>query len=345
MKNLRKNITKKVAAPRLTIESIKISDVADGKLLRVALGNKGSVDVAEGTLQLLDMSDYVTVSSNIVEVPSLTPQAETEASFTLMVDDSTFAQQDSLYFTLDYASGYYLASKSYVVSLANDIETFESGDFSSYDWDMDASAPWIIDSTVANNGTFSARSAAIGHDGLTTLTMVVNTAFRDSVSFYYKVSSENNYDFFRFYIDGIQKVKASGTTDTDWQYKKFTLTAGEHILKWEYSKDYSSSSGEDCVRIDDVTLPRKANCVGLSELSSLDDISMYPNHAKDFVVLSNLNGDNQITITDLNGRMRYYQTTSSNSVEIDLFSLENGVYNLNIIKDNTVLSKKLIIAE
>ncbi|MBO7276599.1 MAG: T9SS type A sorting domain-containing protein [Bacteroidales bacterium] len=340
-----KDITKRVAAPKLTIESIKLSDVTDGKLLRVSLGNRGSVDVAEGTLQLLDMPDYVTVSSNIVEVPSLATQSEAEVSFTLMIDDSTFAQQDSLYFTLDYASGYYLASKSYVISLINELETFESGDFSSYAWEMDASAPWIIDSTTANNGTFSARSAAIDHNGLTTLTMVVNTAFRDSVSFYYKVSSESNYDFFRFYINGVSKISASGTNNADWQYKKFTLNAGEYILKWEYSKDYSTSSGEDCVRIDDVQLPRKANCVGLSELSSLDNISMYPNPAKDFVVLSNLNGDNQITITDLNGRMRYYQTTSSNSVEIDLSSLESGVYNLNIIKDNTILSKKLIIAE
>ena len=340
-----KEISKKVAAPKLAIGYVKISDVNAGKLVRVGLENKGSVEVAEGSLGIMEISDWATLSSNSVVVPALASNSETEVSFTINVDDSTFSLQDSLFFTLDYASGYFMISKSYVINLSNQIETFESGDFSSADWEMDPSAPWIIDSTSANNGTFSARSANIDHNGTTTLTMSVNTMIRDSVSFYYKVSSENNYDFFRFYIDGTQKIKESGTTNTDWQYKKYTLTAGEHILKWEYSKDYSTSSGEDCVRIDDVLLPRTAVCVGLDTQNEFVNLSVYPNPAKDYVVLSNLNGENQIFIIDVNGRLRYYQNSSSNQVEINLEDLESGVYNLNVVKDNITLSKKLVITK
>lgn len=340
-----KEISKKVAAPKLEISSIKISDVSDGKLVRVSLENKGSVEVAEGSLGVMEISDWVNLNSNSVVVPTLAPYAETEVSFTMIVEDSVFAQQDSLFFTLDYVSGYYMISKSYVINLSNQIETFESGDFSFADWEMDSSFPWIVDSTAANNGTFSARSAIIDHNGTTTLTINVNTMLRDSVSFYYKVSSENNYDFFRFYIDGTQKIKESGTTNSEWQYKKYTLTAGEHILKWEYSKDQSQSSGEDCVRIDDVRLPHKASCVGLEEQTALTDINIYPNPAKDYVVINNLKGENQITIIDLNGRMRYYQNSSFNQVEINLEGLESGIYNLNIINGNNISTKKLIIAE
>lgn len=340
-----KEISKKVAAPKLEISSIKISDVSDGKLVRVSLENKGSVEVAEGSLGVMEISDWVNLNSNSVVVPTLAPYAETEVSFTMIVEDSVFAQQDSLFFTLDYVSGYYMISKSYVINLSNQIETFESGDFSFADWEMDSSFPWIVDSTAANNGTFSARSAIIDHNGTTTLTINVNTMLRDSVSFYYKVSSENNYDFFRFYIDGTQKIKESGTTNSEWQYKKYTLTAGEHILKWEYSKDQSQSSGEDCVRIDDVRLPHKASCVGLENQTALTDINIYPNPAKDYVVINNLKGENQITIIDLNGRMRYYQNSSFNQVEINLEGLESGIYNLNIINGNNISTKKLIIAE
>ena len=340
-----KEISKKVAAPKLEISSIKISDVSDGKLVRVSLENKGSVEVAEGSLGVMEISDWVNLNSNSVVVPTLASYAETEVSFTMIVEDSVFAQQDSLFFTLDYVSGYYMISKSYVINLSNQIETFESGDFSFADWEMDSSFPWIVDSTAANNGTFSARSAIIDHNGTTTLTINVNTMLRDSVSFYYKVSSENNYDFFRFYIDGTQKIKESGTTNSEWQYKKYTLTAGEHILKWEYSKDQSQSSGEDCVRIDDVRLPHKASCVGLEEQTALTDINIYPNPTKDYVVINNLKGENQITIIDLNGRMRYYQNSSSNQVEINLEGLESGIYNLNIINGNNISTKKLIIAE
>lgn len=340
-----KEISKKVAAPKLEISSIKISDVSDGKLVRVSLENKGSVEVAEGSLGVMEISDWVNLNSNSVVVPTLAPYTETEVSFTMIVEDSVFAQQDSLFFTLDYVSGYYMISKSYVINLSNQIETFESGDFSFADWEMDSSFPWIVDSTAANNGTFSARSAIIDHNGTTTLTINVNTMLRDSVSFYYKVSSENNYDFFRFYIDGTQKIKESGTTNSEWQYKKYTLTAGEHILKWEYSKDQSQSSGEDCVRIDDVRLPHKASCVGLENQTALTDINIYPNPAKDYVVINNLKGENQITIIDLNGRMRYYQNSSFNQVEINLEGLESGIYNLNIINGNNISTKKLIIAE
>ncbi len=338
-----KDITKKVAAPKLAIETIKISNVNDGKLVRITLSNQGSVEVAEGNLEVKEISDWIALSSNSVVVPAINSNSETEVSFTMIVDDSVFSQQDSLYFTLDYSCGYYMVSKSYVINLSNQLESFESGDFTFVDWENDATIGWIIDSTTSHSGTFSARSANIIDNEITTLSIRVNTMLRDSVSFYYKVSSENNYDFFRFYINGTQKLKASGTSNSDWQYKKFSLNAGENILKWEYSKDYSSSSGEDCVRIDDVQLPHKASCVGLETYAELSNVNIYPNPTKDYVVLSNLNGESQITIIDINGRMRYYQNTSLNQVEINLAGLESGVYTLNVIKDNVVLSKKLVI--
>ncbi|MEE1225734.1 MAG: C25 family cysteine peptidase [Bacteroidales bacterium] len=338
-----KDISKKVASPRLVISSIKISDITDGKLVRVTLSNNGSVEVGEGTLKVMEISDWVNLSSNSEVVPTLAPNTDTEVSFTMNVAEDVFSQQDSLFFTLDYVCGHYMVSKSYVIDLLSQIESFESGDFTSVDWEMDSSYPWIIDSTSANTGTFSARSANISHNETTTLTIKVNNMLRDSISFHYKVSTENNYDFFRFYIDGTQKIKESGTSNTEWNYKKYTLTAGEHILKWEYSKDQSQSSGEDCVRIDDIKLPNKAYCVGLENNVELYDVNIYPNPTKDYLVLSNLKGESQITIIDINGRMRYYQNTSSNQVEINLNGLESGVYNLNVIKDNIVLSKKLVI--
>lgn len=338
-----KDISKKVASPRLVISSIKISDITDGKLVRVTLSNNGSVEVGEGTLKVMEISDWVNLSSNSEVVPTLAPNTDIEVSFTMNVAEDVFSQQDSLFFTLDYVCGHYMVSKSYVIDLLSQIESFESGDFTSVDWEMDSSYPWIIDSTSANTGSFSARSANISHNETTTLTIKVNNMLRDSVSFHYKVSTENNYDFFRFYIDGTQKIKESGTSNTEWNYKKYTLTAGEHILKWEYSKDQSQSSGEDCVRIDDIKLPNKAYCVGLENNVELYDVNIYPNPTKDYVVLSNLKGESQITIIDINGRMRYYQNTSSNQVEINLNGLESGVYNLNVIKDNIVLSKKLVI--
>lgn len=339
-----KEISRKIAAPKLEIEKIKITNVSAGKLLRVTLSNKGSVAVPEGTLSIEEISDYLTPTTTIAEVPALSPQSDAEVSFTLNIEDSIFDAQDSLYFTLDYFSGYYMVSNTFVINIQNQIETFESGNFSFADWDLESTAPWIIDSTNANNGNYSARSADIDDNGISTLTIKVNTALKDTISFYFRVSSENNYDFFRFYINGTQKIEASGTSNTNWIHKAYVLQPGEYILKWEYSKDYSTSSGNDCVWIDDVKLPRQASCVGLENLS-ITNINIYPNPAKDYVILSNLSEESQITITDINGRIRYYQTTSSSQEEINLQDLESGVYNLNIIKGNTILTKKLVITK
>jgi hypothetical protein len=64
------------------------------------------------------------------------------------------------------------------------------------------------------------------------------------VSFYWKVSSESDYDYLEFYIDGSLQDRISGTVD--WQQMTYTLLSGSHTLEWRYTKDGSVSSGSDC---------------------------------------------------------------------------------------------------
>ena len=73
-----------------------------------------------------------------------------------------------------------------------------------------------------------------------------------AVSFSYNVSSESNYDFLKFYIDGIQIAQWSGS-----QSGNFTtpISLGQHTLMWKYVKDGSVSSGLDAAWIDDVVVP------------------------------------------------------------------------------------------
>ena len=71
-----------------------------------------------------------------------------------------------------------------------------------------------------------------------------------TVSFYWKVSSEANFDFLTFSIDGVPKDRISG--EKDWQKKSFLVPAGRHILEWRYAKDGSQSVGLDCGWLDAV---------------------------------------------------------------------------------------------
>ena len=73
----------------------------------------------------------------------------------------------------------------------------------------------------------------------TTVTAVAG----DKVSFYWKVSSEETYDYLKFSIDGAEQDRISG--EQDWQKKSYSLSAGSRTLKWEYIKNSSGDGGDD----------------------------------------------------------------------------------------------------
>ena len=70
-----------------------------------------------------------------------------------------------------------------------------------------------------------------------------------TVSFYWKVSSEADWDFLEFYIDGSLQDQISGTVD--WQQMTYAITgSGSHTLEWRYMKDGAVSDGDDCGWVD-----------------------------------------------------------------------------------------------
>jgi len=70
------------------------------------------------------------------------------------------------------------------------------------------------------------------------------------LSFYWMVDSESGYDYLRFYINGAEQAKISGSTS--WAQKTYSIDSGSHTLTWKYTKDGSISSGEDCGWVDKV---------------------------------------------------------------------------------------------
>ena len=79
------------------------------------------------------------------------------------------------------------------------------------------------------------------------------------VSFSYKVSSESNYDFLHINKNGSNLKKISGSTT----YVSYSvdLAAGEY-LTFEYSKDGSVNSGDDCGYISDLTITSAISYTG-----------------------------------------------------------------------------------
>lgn len=118
---------------------------------------------------------------------------------------------------------------------------------------------WTRDNSTAFDGTYSMKSASITHSQTTAMQLTLDIVADSEISFAYKVSSESGWDHLRFYIDGNEKGKWSGTVG--WTEVSFPVTAGSHTFKWEYKKDYSTSSGSDCAWIDYITFPQSQSNV------------------------------------------------------------------------------------
>ena len=72
----------------------------------------------------------------------------------------------------------------------------------------------------------------------------------DKGSFWWKVSSEADFDRLEFYIDDVRKARISGSVD--WSKYGFAVDGGLHTLKWRYVKNGAVSSGLDCGWVDKV---------------------------------------------------------------------------------------------
>ena len=89
-------------------------------------------------------------------------------------------------------------------TLQNSVYGFESGDLSKLPWELSGSADWFITGSNAHTGSFSVQSGGIAGSHTTSLEIAIE-CFAGNISFWRMVSSESNFDFLRFYIDGIQQ--------------------------------------------------------------------------------------------------------------------------------------------
>jgi hypothetical protein len=116
-------------------------------------------------------------------------------------------------------------------------------------------AGWFVASDWASEGRYSLRSGRIGHDQQSQIE--VNGHFQAGVvRFTFYISSEIDYDWLAFSIDGIEQNAWSGEGS---RTVSFPLAAGHHTLRWSYEKDGSISSGSDAAWIDEASLPAVAS--------------------------------------------------------------------------------------
>jgi internalin A len=108
-------------------------------------------------------------------------------------------------------------------------------------WEISTNAPWFGQTNVSYAGNAAAQAGSIPDNTNSWLGASVIGPGR--LTFWWKVSSETNYDGLAFWMNQQEKARISG--EVDWQQQSYYLPSGTNILAWNYSKDRAISSGAD----------------------------------------------------------------------------------------------------
>ncbi len=105
---------------------------------------------------------------------------------------------------------------------------------------------WLLAS--AHDGDDAAQSGTVEDLGLSSVATVVSGP--GSLSFWWKASCEEGYDYLDFSLNGVVSTWLTG--ESGWQQVFLTVGAGSHAFEWTYWKDESFSGGEDAAWLDQV---------------------------------------------------------------------------------------------
>jgi hypothetical protein len=109
-------------------------------------------------------------------------------------------------------------------------------------WQTAVDAPWFGQTGVSFRGKPAAQSGRIGDGGASWLKAVATGP--GILTFCWKVSSETDYDWLEFYVNGVlQASRISG--EVDWRQQTIALSSGTQPLGWRYVKDPDTSTGLD----------------------------------------------------------------------------------------------------
>jgi bacillolysin len=113
---------------------------------------------------------------------------------------------------------------------------------------------WSATTLQPGGGVRSARSGPIGHNERSELSLTVRLTAPATITFRTRVSSEEDFDFFSFHVDGVLRFVGSG--EIPWSpAPAVSVPAGTHTFTWVYDKDDAFSSGSDAAWIDDIVIP------------------------------------------------------------------------------------------
>ena len=343
-------------APAFEIVSFSLNDEAGN--------NNGRLDPGETVIFSLDIantgsslspalnnvltsnSDFITINNGIQSHDALAPEEDMELSFEISVSASAQIG-DIAHFMMDVEAGEYGIYMSYYFTVGLQVEDWESAGFDQYEWETSGDAPWSITTSDPYEGDNCVESGDIANNQSSEMTIDIDVLNNDSISFYYKVSSESSYDFLRFLIDENEMDKWSG--EEVWTRKAYAITAGAHSFSWNYTKDGSTVSGDDKAWVDYIVFPAMGLVNNVSQMGQELSIDFYPNPVMETAYLQFENIEEQVISIQLIDPLGKASQISSElysigeqQIELSLNDLASGAYTLVLTSKNKVSTIQFI---
>ncbi len=350
-------------APEFVVTNLTVHDITggngNGKLdpgetvdLEVQFKNNGHAASGTVTADLNTLSLLLNLNNTTVSLPAVNAGGTSSAIYNGTVSPGA---QTGDYVALDFSvvSGFYNANRSFNLGVGLFVEDWETGNWWNYNWQLTGSnAPWTISTENPYEGSYCVKSGAINNNQSSSYWIKGTVLMADSISFFYKVSSEPDYDFLRFYIDNVKLAEWAG--DIDWTRASFAATAGERTFKWTYRKDWSQTGGQDCAWADFITFPPMSGLItGLStEMPAGFDWEVYPNPVTSFcnirlsldhsqaVQLHLYNPMGLLVSRITNGEML---STGVHTISVPTAVLPAGIYLIELVTDQVKQTKRIVI--
>ena len=165
---------------------------------------------------------------------------------------------------------------------------------------------------AVKNGRFAGVSGNTGvNNSISSFTVTIDMLEGETLSFDYRYSTESNYDYFNFKVNGTQLLHKSG--ESDWKSYTFTAVSdGSYTFVWEYTKDRGVNTGSDRVYIDEISysgsqqpaaLLGDADCNGVVNFGDISLLSLFlagdGSMTEQGLINSDLEGDGSASYSDL----------------------------------------------
>ncbi|MFP4664416.1 MAG: C25 family cysteine peptidase [Bacteroidales bacterium] len=323
--------------------------------------NAGHNVAVSGNCDIL-IAENASAENSSASVSDIAAGDATTVTYTINVDEGVPAGSN-MPANLTYTSGAYSAELEINLPIGLQMETWESEDFLTYDWENDENNPWIIVTDEVYEGEHASKSGDITHDQTSALTINLDVTTAGEVSFFKKVSCEAGeewwgsyywYDNLAFYID--DNLEGQWDGEVDWSQESYPVSTGQHELKWEYVKDAVESGGQDAAWIDDIILPPhdqvtmiRQNQVDVSDF----EFSISPNPVAEMAHIKfdlDKAAEVDIRLLDVHGRQirsLYNQDSPEGQYQVafDVSSLPAGMYIVSLNAGQKQITEQLIITK